>query len=238
MKKIIFGGALLIAAVAALGLVGNVYVSETIIPVPTETPTSTPREDVKPVPQKPEDLISVSFPEPDDFISSPLTITGKARGYWFFEASFPVTLLGQDGKELVTVVAQAQDEWMTENFVPFKATVTFKNPGPGKGTLVFKKDNPSGLPEHDAEIRVPIRFEPPSATGEGDDSAGQMPPCRVTGCSGQICSDKEVVTTCEYRTEYACYKSAECTRQASGKCGWSVSEELDLCLQGAAMDAR
>ena len=55
--------------------------------------------------------------------------------------------------------------------------------------------------------------------------------CKITGCSGQICSDEEVMTTCEYRNEYACYKNALCERQADGKCGWTQTEELTECLQ-------
>jgi hypothetical protein len=30
------------------------------------------------------------------------------------------------------------------------------------------------------------------------------PACRRTGCSGQVCADQEVVTTCEWKPEYAC----------------------------------
>ena len=33
-------------------------------------------------------------------------------------------------------------------------------------------------------------------------------PCVKTGCSGQVCADRDMMTTCEYRPEYACYKSA------------------------------
>src|SRR5688572_4202660 len=38
--------------------------------------------------------------------------------------------------------------------------------------------------------------------------------CRRTGCSGQVCSDQDVVTTCEWKPEYACYDKAPCERQA------------------------
>jgi hypothetical protein len=55
-------------------------------------------------------------------------------------------------------------------------------------------------------------------------------PCMKTGCSGQVCSDQEVVTTCEYRTEYECYKKARCERQTNGDCGWTQTKELTSCL--------
>lgn len=54
--------------------------------------------------------------------------------------------------------------------------------------------------------------------------------CRRTGCSGQICSDQDVASTCEWRDEYACYKEAECTRQADGRCGFTPTPALKACL--------
>ncbi|HEU0036994.1 MAG TPA: DUF6748 domain-containing protein [Kofleriaceae bacterium] len=56
-------------------------------------------------------------------------------------------------------------------------------------------------------------------------------PCFVGGCSGQICSDQEgVISTCEWRDEYACYQTATCERQADGQCGWTETPELQACL--------
>ena len=54
--------------------------------------------------------------------------------------------------------------------------------------------------------------------------------CRIGGCSGQICSDEDVITTCEYKEEYACYKTAKCERQANGQCGWTQTPTLQACL--------
>jgi len=58
-----------------------------------------------------------------------------------------------------------------------------------------------------------------------------LKPCMKTGCSGQVCSDHEVITTCEYRTEYECYKKAACERQANGDCGFTPTPELNACLR-------
>lgn len=56
-------------------------------------------------------------------------------------------------------------------------------------------------------------------------------PCFVGGCSGQVCSDQAgVITTCEWRPEYACYRTATCERQPDGKCGWTPTPELEACL--------
>ncbi len=62
-------------------------------------------------------------------VASPLTVTGKARG-WYFEASFPVKLLDANG----IVLAQ------------------------GPATLVLMNDNPSGLPENQKEVSTPVTF--------------------------------------------------------------------------------
>jgi glucose/arabinose dehydrogenase len=104
------------------------------------------------------DLIRISSPRPNQIISSPLLIEGEARGYWFFEASFPVRLYNANGEELAVIPIQAQNEWMTTDFVPFRAMLEFGKPGTETGTLVLEKDNPSGLPEHADELRVPVRF--------------------------------------------------------------------------------
>lgn len=59
-------------------------------------------------------------------------------------------------------------------------------------------------------------------------------PCYISGCSAQVCSDKEdVVTTCEFKEEYACYKTAACERQRDGACGWTMGAALTACLADA-----
>ena len=60
--------------------------------------------------------------------------------------------------------------------------------------------------------------------------------CAVGGCSGQLCGEagSELMSTCEYRAEYACYKQASCERQANGKCGWSETAALKSCISAAA----
>jgi len=56
--------------------------------------------------------------------------------------------------------------------------------------------------------------------------------CQRTGCSGQVCADRSVITTCEWREEYSCYQTAACARQPDGQCGWTQTAELALCLHG------
>jgi len=179
------------------------------------------------------DLIVVETPQPGAIVTSPFVVKGKARGNWFFEASFPIDLvLDNDNKIIATGITQAQSEWMTTDFVLFEATLSFKSlpvlcaayPCTVPATLVLKKDNPSGLPQYDDSISIPITISEQVSTSTAK-------ACSPTGCSGQICSDEDIVTTCEYRTEYACYKTARCERQANGACGWTQTSKLSQCLQ-------
>lgn len=117
-------------------------------------------------------MIKVTAPQPNELVKSPLTITGEARGMWFFEASFPVVLTNWDGLIIAEGVATAQGDWMTDAFVPFVATLTFENPykitDPDfmkRGSLILKKDNPSGLPERDDALEFPITFLPQGQAG-------------------------------------------------------------------------
>ena len=70
----------------------------------------------------------------------------------------------------------------------------------------------------------------PEGTSSGKNN-NPVKPCYRTGCSGQVCADEDVVTTCEYRPEYECYKTAKCERQANGKCGFTDTPELRRCLK-------
>ena len=62
--------------------------------------------------------------------------------------------------------------------------------------------------------------------------------CVIGGCSAQLCGEKSdldgMVTSCEYREEYACYKQTKCERQTTGKCGWTETPELTMCLKKAS----
>lgn len=105
------------------------------------------------------DLIQVELPYPGAVTGKEFTIIGKARGYWFFEASFPVELRTLDGNILGGGVATAQGDWMTEDFVNFTAEMQTPSAFIGPAILILRKDNPSGLPENDASISFPITVE-------------------------------------------------------------------------------
>jgi len=106
-----------------------------------------------------QNLIRLSTPRPNAIISSPLEIRGEARGTWFFEGDFPVSLTNWDGLIIAEGYATAQGEWMTEEFVPFEVILEFDQPELyPRGSLILQKDNPSGLPEHDDALEIPVWF--------------------------------------------------------------------------------
>ena len=89
---------------------------------PEATPDPT---DARAVRAHKSDSIRVTRPLLSDAVQSPLVVTGEARGTWYFEATFPVRLLDANGVVLVERYAQAEGEWMTEAFVPFRAELRF-----------------------------------------------------------------------------------------------------------------
>jgi hypothetical protein len=105
-----------------------------------------------------KDLIKIDFPVQNEKINSPVVVSGAARGQWYFEASFPVQILDEDGTILGSDPVQAQGEWMTTEFVPFSGEINFTKPKGKTGSIVFKKDNPSGLPQNDDSVSIPINF--------------------------------------------------------------------------------
>lgn len=155
---------LIIVAVLAVLILGKVLLANKT-PAPTNsTPTTEVTQPSTETKEETEmsakaDLIQVDSPQPSGLITSPVTIIGKARGQWYFEASFPITILDENGKVLGQGHAEAQGDWMTSEFVPFIAKVTFTKSPTKTGTILLEKDNPSGLPEHADSVRVLIRFE-------------------------------------------------------------------------------
>ena len=108
-----------------------------------------------------DNLIVIDTPKSYQKITSPVTVTGKARGNWFFEASFPITVVNWDGLIIGEGIATANGEWMTTEFVPFTAQISysFATDTPyDRGAIILKKDNPSGLPEYDDAREIPIIF--------------------------------------------------------------------------------
>ena len=105
------------------------------------------------------DLIRIDTPRPNQLISSPLQISGEARGYWFFEGDFPIEIYDGNNNLLGSGYATADGDWMTEGFVFFISELEFTTPDTKTGLLILKKDNPSDLTENDDQLEVPVVFK-------------------------------------------------------------------------------
>lgn len=105
------------------------------------------------------DLIIVDFPTPGAIVGHAFTVTGVARGQWYFEADFPIEVRSAQGDTLLMLPATAQGEWMTTEFVPFTAPLTIAATYSGPATLILHNHNASGLPEHERSLTIPIVIE-------------------------------------------------------------------------------
>lgn len=57
-----------------------------------------------------------------------------------------------------------------------------------------------------------------------------LAPCVKTGCSGEICSDQDLASTCLWQPSFACFATATCERQTNGQCGFRQTPALTQCL--------
>lgn len=110
----------------------------------------------------PSDRIRINQPATGETVKSPLVVTGEARGMWYFEATFPIVVTDWDGRIIGEGYAEAQSDWMTEDFVPFRGTIEYDADAAAassRGTVIFQRSNPSGLPENDAGVEVPVMLD-------------------------------------------------------------------------------
>ncbi len=217
-QRIIAALVIIIALLIVVGVIGSrkTNVQETLpSPLPTQV----------------KDEVTVSSPKAEAVVTSPLLVQGIAAGNWFFEASLRISVEDANGKTIGQTSGKATGEWMTTNPTPFKGTVAFTKPATATGKLVIQNDNPSDNPAFDKRFEVPIRFTVATTAGSSSGAGATLAACRPSGCSGQICSDTDTMSTCEYRAEYGCYQTAKCERQASGSCGWTQTAELAMCLK-------
>lgn len=103
-----------------------------------------------------DNLFRLSSPSSGSAVTSPLTLTGEARGTWFFEGSFPVKLEEVNGNLITSTIATSGDDWMTEEFIPFLANLAFSVATDTEAIIVFQKDNPSDIRANDREVRIPV----------------------------------------------------------------------------------
>lgn len=103
--------------------------------------------------------VNVTVPLRNAIVGNVFEVRGEAPGNWFFEASFPIQLRDSEGNVLARGIANAEGEWMTTEQVPFLAKIELEKFYEGTATLVLLRDNPSGLPENDDSLEVPLTIQ-------------------------------------------------------------------------------
>ncbi|MGB7957361.1 MAG: Gmad2 immunoglobulin-like domain-containing protein [Minisyncoccia bacterium] len=127
-------------------------------PQKTATTVSTPA--TPGYPTSPNGHVQIFNPVPGQTIISPETVSGSVTGGgWFFEATFSVRVVDADGTVLGEGQAQAQSDWTSTGTVLFMGAIPFSVSHSATGTIVFSKDNPSGLPQDEESFSVPIKFQ-------------------------------------------------------------------------------
>jgi hypothetical protein len=102
--------------------------------------------------------VKIYTPAINDTLVSPVIVMGEVPGNWSFEASFPVKILDAKGNVVAKATAQLLGEWMTTKLVPFSAKLTYASAVSGNGVLLLQKDNPSGMPQNDDTVSIPIHL--------------------------------------------------------------------------------
>ena len=150
-----------IIALAAILILAPAPVKTPIVPaVPVATstpqaPTPSPSESA-PSPAPLSASVSVSSPISGATVGHSLSVTGKVPGNWSSEAQFPLMVRDANGNVVGRATGHLQGDWQTTALVPFTATIQIDGNFRGLARLVLLKDNPSGLPENDDSMEVPI----------------------------------------------------------------------------------
>lgn len=143
---------LLVLVVIAIGLVYQLWLMMSINRHTTR-PTTT-IDNPYPTEIQIDDMV------PGSSVRSPLLVHGRARGSWYFEATFPVLITQVDGTVITATFARATADWMTDNFVPYTVSVAFTVATPTPAFVVLKNDNPSGDPAKQKIVRIPVTLQP------------------------------------------------------------------------------
>ena len=147
-----------------------------------------------------------------------VVLAALAAGAWYFV----------ENREETNVQSEtpAVNDDRYEECMNFMMVVQFPSGGAADDFLAACLRGEPVLPEETGDS-LPPSHETPTSSNVG-------PGCAVGGCSSQVCGEageiEDIVTTCEYREEYACYQAARCERQSSGSCGWTETDEYKQCV--------
>lgn len=96
---------------------------------------------------------------PGATVSGTMTATGSVKGGYFFEANMGVKILDANKNVLKSTNGTATSDWMTSGPVSFTTNLDFTGIPAGQGFIRLHNDNPSGMPENDRFIDIPVVFK-------------------------------------------------------------------------------
>ena len=101
------------------------------------------------------DLVSFSIAN-NSSVHGILSFNGVVQGGYFSEGSMPINVLDFNKNLLKNSNVMTKSDWMTSGPVNFEGKIDFSGLPKGPAFIELKKDNPSGLPEYDKSILIPI----------------------------------------------------------------------------------
>jgi hypothetical protein len=108
--------------------------------------------------------LQIISPKANEEVSSPIKIIGVTNGWNGFEGQVgTVQLLDYKGNKIAEGILTATTDW-TKPPVAFETTLTFQSAVSGPATLLFKNENPSGLPQNDKQFILPIKVKASNET--------------------------------------------------------------------------
>jgi hypothetical protein len=107
------------------------------------------------------DDVIIDAPTQDDIVAPPFTVYGKAKGYWFVDGVFPMSLYDSRDNVLGRSFAKAVSPIARDEMVDFEARMPeFKDvPKSGSGYLLFQKNNTSGVIEAEGSYKMELAFD-------------------------------------------------------------------------------
>ena len=159
MNKGVMWVAVLVLALVIVALAWILFAT----PAPAHAPTVSTSSPQAALPSSPADpaaplheQVVVTSPKAGATVGKSFDVSGTAPGPWYFEASFPIQVRDPEGNVLGRIPASAQGDWMVTGPVVFKAQLHLDTSYSGPATLILMRDNPSGLPENEDSLEVPI----------------------------------------------------------------------------------
>ena len=100
---------------------------------------------------------SLLSPLPNSTVNCEFQITGEMPSEWFFEGTFPYEIR-VGGKLVYEGSVHTEDDWTENPILRFTTDVNCGDGCMGKGEIVLKNANPSGLKENEDSYTIPVTF--------------------------------------------------------------------------------